>query len=122
MTENLDAPVHILDSIDRFVRYRIAPGSFVRAVLSNDLAGAFGRGDENSLRGLRDIMHYIHWKIPGDCHGSRSKVEQWLKGQAEASPSGSGTRNDLLRNASVGTLGDYLDAEYDIGAAHAQDD
>ena len=121
MTENLDAPVHILDSIDRFVRHRIAPGSFVTAVLSNDLAGAFRTADEDSLRGLRDIMWHIHWEIPGNCHGSKSKVEKWLKGQeTEASPLLSPTRDDLLRNASVKTLGDYLDAEYDIGAAHAQ--
>ena len=122
MTENLDAPVHILDSIDRFVRHRIAPGSFVTAVLSNDLTGAFLAGDEDSLRGLRDIMRYVHWEIPGVCHGSKSIVERWLKGQVEASPSGSKTRDDLLRNASVGTLGDYLDAEYDIGAARARPD
>jgi hypothetical protein len=113
-----EAPVHILDSIDRFVRHRIAPGSFVRAVLSNDLAAAFRTADEDSLRGLRDIMRYIHWEIPGGCHGSESKVKKWLKGQeVEASPSLSKERNDLLRNASVKTLGDYLDAQYDIGAA-----
>ena len=127
MTENLGAPVHILDSIDRFVRHRIAPGSFVTAVLSNDLAGAFRTADEDSLRGLADIVRYIHWEIPGNCHGSKSKVEKWLKGQeTEASPSLSAvnlqTRDDLLRNASVKTLGDYLDAEYDIGAAHTQQD
>ena len=125
MIENLDAPVHVLDSIDRFVRHRIAPGSFVTAVLSNDLAGAFRTADEDSLRGLRDIMWHIHWEIPGNCHGSKSKVEKWLKRQeTESSPSLSAvnlqTRDDLLRNASVRTLRDYLDAQYDIGAAHAQ--
>jgi hypothetical protein len=80
MTQNLDAPVHILDSIDRFVRHRIAPGSFVTAVLSNDLTGAYLTGDEDSLRGLGDIMRYVHWEIPSGCHGSRSIVERWLKG------------------------------------------
>ncbi len=118
-----EAPASILAAIDRFVEHRIAPGSFVTAVLSNDLAGAFRTADEDSLRGLRDIMWHIHWEIPGGCHGSKSKVENWLKGQeVEASPSLSEERNDLLRNASVKTLGDYLDAEYDIGAAHAQQD
>ena len=115
-----DAPVHILASINRYVEHGLRPGSFVTAVLSNDLTGALLAGDEDSLRGLRDIMRYVHWEIPGGCHGSKSIVERWLKGQVEASPSGSKTRDDLLRNASVKTLGDYLDAEYDIGAAHAQ--
>jgi len=31
MTENLDAPVHILDSIDRFVRHRIARSTTLAA-------------------------------------------------------------------------------------------
>jgi hypothetical protein len=115
-----EAPASIVAAIDRFVEHRIAPGSFVRAVLCNDLAGVFRAGDDDSLRGLRDIMRYIHWEIPGGCHGSKSKVENWLKGQGqevEGSPSLSQTRDDLLRNASVKTLGDYLDAQYDIGAA-----
>lgn len=116
-----EAPASIVAAIDRFVEHRIAPGSFVRAVLCNDLAAAFRTGDEDSLRGLEDIMRYIHWEIPGGCHGSESKVKKWLKGQeVEASPSLSESRNDLLRNASLKTLGDYLDAEYDIGAAHQQ--
>ena len=92
-----DAPASILASIDRYVEHRIAPGSFVRACLSNDLAGAFRTADDDSLHGLRDIMRYIHWEIPGGCHGSKSKVEKWLKGhewdeqEVEASPSLSST-------------------------------
>ena len=74
------APASVVASIDRFVEHRIAPGSFVRAVLSNDLAGAFGTADESSLRGLRDIMLYIHWEVPARCHGSESKVQKWLQG------------------------------------------
>ena len=113
-----EAPASIVAAIDRFVEHRIAPGSFVRAVLCNDLAGVFRAGDDDSLRGLRDIMRYIHWEIPSGCHGSSAKVDKWLRGQEEqGSPSLSETRNDLLRNASVKTLGDYLDAQYDIGAA-----
>ena len=110
------APASIVAAIDRFVQHRIAPGSFLRAVLSNDLAGAFRAGDDDSLRGLRDIMRYIHWEIPSGCHGSSAKVDKWLRGEEEqGSPSMSETRNDLLRNASLKTLGDFLDAQYDIG-------
>jgi hypothetical protein len=92
-----DAPTSILASIDKYVRHRIAPGSFITAVLSNDLSGAFRTGDDDSLRGLRDIMRYIYLEIPSGCHGSKSKVEKWLKGhewdeqEVEASPSLSST-------------------------------
>jgi hypothetical protein len=70
-------PAHIKESIDRYVYHHIAPGSFVTAVLSNDLAGALRTADENSLRGLRDIVRYIHSEIPNSCHGSKSKVTKW---------------------------------------------
>jgi hypothetical protein len=80
-TESAEVPASIVAAIDRFVQHRIAPGSFVRAILSNDLTGAFRTADEDSLRGLLDIMRYIHWNIPAGCHGSESKVKKWLKGQ-----------------------------------------
>ena len=74
-----NAPVHILDAISRYANDHIAPGGFTRAVLENDLSQAIGRADENSLAGLQDIVRYVHWEIPGGCHGSREKVEAWLK-------------------------------------------
>jgi len=77
----LDAPVHILDGINRYVNHRLAPGSFVEAVLSNDLRGALLAADEDSLRGLRDIMLYVHREVPSTCCGSREKVETFLKGK-----------------------------------------
>jgi hypothetical protein len=73
----LDAPVHILDSINRFVEHGLEPGSFVKAVLSNDLAGAFKTADTASLRGLEDILGYCRWKIPATCWGSPAKVKNW---------------------------------------------
>ena len=74
-----DAPVHILASINRYVEHGLRPGSFVTAVLSNDLAAAFQTADDESYRGLRDILRYIHQEISSTCWGSREKVEAWLK-------------------------------------------
>ena len=73
----LDAPVHILDSINRFVEHGLEPGGFVKAVLSNDLVGAFNAADTKSLRGLQDILRYCRSKIPPACWGSPAKVKNW---------------------------------------------
>ena len=73
-----DAPIHILDSINRFVEYGLEPGSFVKAVLSNDLAGAFNAADTDSEAGIRDILKYVRWEIPAESWGSPAKVEAWL--------------------------------------------
>ena len=76
--EYLDAPVHILDSINRYVEHRLPPGGFVTAVLSNDLTGAFNAADTDSEAGIRDILKYVRWEIPAESWGSPAKVEAWL--------------------------------------------
>ncbi len=72
------APVHILDGIWRYATDRLPPGSFVRAVLENNLMEAMGRADEMSLAGLFEIVRYVRWEIPSNCHGSPEKVTAWL--------------------------------------------
>lgn len=73
-----------VESIKRYVEHRIPTGDFLRACLENDLSEAVGRADSTSLLNLGRIVHYIHWEIPGTCHGSREKVENWLKGEENA--------------------------------------
>jgi|TARA_R110000751_G_scaffold88936_1_gene175649 hypothetical protein len=79
--EYLDAPVHILDSINRYVEHRLPPGGFVTAVLSNDLTGAFNAADTDSEAGIRDILKYVRWEIPAESWGSPAKVAAWLNGK-----------------------------------------
>jgi len=80
-----DAPVHILDSINRYVEHKLEPGGFVTAVLSNSLVEALNQADPQSLRGLRDIVGYCHWEIPSPCWGSPAKIEAWLEQGSEKS-------------------------------------
>jgi hypothetical protein len=81
-----DAPVHILDSINRYVEHKLEPGGFVTAVLSNDLTEAFKTADTDSEAGIRDILKYIRWEIPSLCWGSRAKVEAWLDTPCDSKP------------------------------------
>ncbi len=72
------APIHILNAIDDYVRTHTPRGNFVMAVLENNLTSAFFLADDESMAGLRDILLYVHWEIPGSCHGSEDKVRAWL--------------------------------------------
>ena len=72
------APVHTLDALHCFVTYRKRPGGFVLAVLRNDLVGAFRAADQPNLRGLGDVLRYLHQEVPSSCWGSAAKVEAWL--------------------------------------------
>jgi hypothetical protein len=47
--------------------------------LENNLTEAVFRADDKSLAGLKDIVFFVHWEIPHACHGSKEKVDAWLK-------------------------------------------
>ena len=72
------APLPILEAIADYATNRTVHGYFVSAVLENDLSEAVFRADKDSLRGLADIVRYVHWEIPDNSHGSRQKVNAWL--------------------------------------------
>ena len=76
-------------SLRRYVDEGIPTGGFLRACLANDLIGAVGMADEESLLILYKICCYIYANLPIDCHGSHKKVTTWIEAKrlkrAEAS-------------------------------------
>ena len=77
-------PVHMLESIDRYLTSRIPTGSFLEAVLSNDLRDAAARGDAQNQRLLFEYAYLMHNYMPIGSHGSREAVSAWLKGDRDA--------------------------------------
>lgn len=75
-------PNHLRESLDRYARYGIPTGDFLKAVLSNDLMEACGRADVDNAELLPVIVSYIYNALPGTCWGSRDKVkahiEKWF--------------------------------------------
>ncbi len=59
---------------------RRPPGGFLRAVLENDLAGAFAKADSENLAAMRGIVGWVYWEMPGAAWGSPGAVEEWLAG------------------------------------------
>ena len=81
MTDNTPyrlAPAHILDAIHSYAAFKKRPGGFVQALLRNDLMGAYRAADQPSLRGLGDVLRYLHREVPHSCWGSAATVEEWL--------------------------------------------
>lgn len=72
-------PQHTKQTIDDYVNHKYEPGSFVYAVLSNNLIEAFNRADDINLQYMKDIVSYVYNKIPQECWGSPKIVENWLK-------------------------------------------
>ena len=70
------APKH---GIDQYVDHGVPTGSFLRAVLSNDLFEAVARADEHNQIALAEICKYIYNFTPTTCHGSPERFEHWIE-------------------------------------------
>ena len=79
-TENWNRlPEHCRDGLARYIEHGIPPGSFLTALLSNDLSETFGRADETNQNAIRDYVVFLHCDAPAPCWGSPTKVALWIE-------------------------------------------
>ena len=52
-------------------------GGFLRAVLSNDLVGAFSQADDKNAASMRGWVLFLYNYAPSLCYGSPERVAQW---------------------------------------------
>ena len=69
--------------LQRYFEHRIVTGSFLRAVLENDLLEAFGRWDGEDLDEFRGLLSWLYNEAPsrhaeGTGWGSPEKVRKWV--------------------------------------------
>ena len=76
-------PAHNRAGMQRYIEHGIAPGSFLSAVLSNDLMGALGKADEVNRAQIFDICVFLYNEAPAGCYGSAAKFKAWRGINAE---------------------------------------
>lgn len=74
----LRIPPHLHDGLLRYVFDRIRTGSFLQAVLENDLVGASRRADPTSGYAATAIATWLDTYAPDGSWGSRANVEAWI--------------------------------------------
>jgi hypothetical protein len=79
MTEYDSIPYATRQSLVRYLRDGIDPGSFLYAVLTNNLADAVGRADKENLPALKTIVMFLRNRVPSLCHGSVSDYRRWTR-------------------------------------------
>ncbi len=79
--QDYGVPDHMIDAFEFYVFHRIEPGSFLTAVLENNLMEAIGRADHINIMHLKEIASFVYNCIPASCHGSPQKVSNWLHPQ-----------------------------------------
>lgn len=72
-------PEHLREGLARYILRGIPPGSFLRAVLCNDLYGAIRHGDDDSIAGLLDIIMFLSNDCPTGCFGHPEKFSDWCR-------------------------------------------
>lgn len=72
-------PDYMQDGMKLWVERGILPGSFLEAVLRNDLMGALGRADSNNIERLKDYGMFLYNEVPSTCFGSDEKVQAWAE-------------------------------------------
>lgn len=71
-------PEHMRGAMKLYLENGIEPGSFLTAVLRNDLKEAVGRADHINLQYLTNIVSYCYNEIPSTAWGSPERVTNWL--------------------------------------------
>jgi hypothetical protein len=71
-------PATLHDGLRHYIADRRPVGSFLTAILSNDLAGAVVRADPENRFALPEIVLFLHGYAPSKCWGSPAAVTAWL--------------------------------------------
>lgn len=70
-------PEHTRDGIIRWIEFGIEPGSFLTAVIQNDLKNSFGQADQYNAEALQTIVAWFYNHAPEPCWGSVDKFKDW---------------------------------------------
>lgn len=76
--DECDVPSNLHDGLVGYFTQRRPVGSFLTAVLSNDLTQAVLRADCDTGRRLRQLVLFLHNHAPSPAFGSPAAVEAWL--------------------------------------------
>ena len=69
----------MVEGLELYINHRIKPGSFMTAVLANDLIEAVGKSDPRNIKNIPAYVYFLYIFAPPECFGSYEKVKAWLK-------------------------------------------
>jgi hypothetical protein len=72
-------PEHNWDGLVRYVTVGCPVGSFLTAVLENNLMESFERADEENRAALFNLCSFVYGDVPAPCHGSPENVRAWIE-------------------------------------------
>ena len=87
MAERIDAGIHLIPghmagAVKRYILQGIPPGSFLTAVLCNDLREAFARADDENAAAMHGWVKFFYNYAPTGCWGSPENYSAWTRSKA----------------------------------------
>lgn len=76
-------PAQTKQSLQDYIERGTPVGSFLHAVLSNDLAGAVFKADKANKAWLTEIVGWVAYHAPEASWGSEAKVIRWIQEHPE---------------------------------------
>ena len=73
----------MMGAIRRYIEHGIPPGSFLTAVIENNLSEAVGRADDENCENLPAFVAYFYNEAPSPCWGSPEKRRAWIAEHAQ---------------------------------------
>lgn len=78
----------MMGAIRRYIDHGIPPGSFLTAVIENNLSEAVGRADDENCANLPAFVAYFYNEASSACWGSPEKRRAWITKGGEKEQTG----------------------------------
>ena len=72
-------PDHMIGGLRRYIENGIKPGSFLSAVLSNNLRDAVEYADDTNYRRIPDYIQFLYNYAPAGSWGSVKNFYSWME-------------------------------------------
>lgn len=72
-------PDYLRPGVLRYIEQGITPGSFIGAIICNDLQATIATADPGSLIYIPTIAKWFFNHAPFTCHGNESKYHGWIE-------------------------------------------
>lgn len=73
-------PERIHECIIRYIEYGIIPGSFLQAIICNNLRETYAQCDNENERHIKDYVKWFYIYAPSPCWGTKEKMDLWVRG------------------------------------------
>ena len=73
-------PDHMMGAIRRYVDDGLPPGSFLEAVITNNLRDAVAYADATNINLLPEYVRHFYNDEPSGCWGSEANMQEWMAG------------------------------------------